>query len=324
VLLIDIARTGGNQRDCGLAARAGLDVMPASFRVRQALAMCRLPRWGGSHKLVQAIANRANPFVVDNPRLAALHGYVDWDLGRESKGDEALGLLSTALNYGDDTNFYHERGRVHATEKRYAEALVDYDLAAKMSPDRPAMLVDRLYALAHLGKRDEVDAVVELVETIDPMNDDLPKFKEFSQQLERYQDEVESLKGQGESIEQLTHRLNTNNGRNQVTYYWRGRAYLKAGDNDNALADFEQSIQLDPTFYDSYLNIDFILARRGDWTGVVDHWNAYLLRKPSDAKAIFERAGALHHGGREAESQADVKKACELGLQAACSQLKKQ
>ena len=84
-LLIDVARTVGAQRGCGEVAREGLSVAPASMRIRWALAMCRLPRWGGSHEAVRAIWDQAEPFVADHPALAALGGVVSWDLGRLSE-----------------------------------------------------------------------------------------------------------------------------------------------------------------------------------------------------------------------------------------------
>jgi hypothetical protein len=35
--------------------------------------------------------------------------------------------------------------------------------------------------------------------------------------------------------------------------------------------------------------------------------------------AIFERAGAYHRSGNEAQAMVDAKKACELGVQPACA-----
>jgi len=39
---------------------------------------------------------------------------------------------------------------------------------------------------------------------------------------------------------------------------------------------------------------------------------------PPDARGWFVRSGTLHRLGREVEARADVRKACELGIEQAC------
>lgn len=319
-LLIEAARSGGSQTDCGLAAQQGLAVMPASYEIRRALAVCRLPRWGGTHTQVQAIASQADAFFVDNPRLAALHGIVEWDLGRLSDADAKLGHYATALNSGDEFLFYWSRARVHTDAERYEEALEDIDNGLKLSPDSPTLLVQRLYALTGLRRNDEVPDIIELVETIDPMNGDLPRFKEWALKVathDAFQMQKDALSNA--SVERITEGMKISGGGNAETYYWRGRAYLKGGDHENALADFETAVRLDPAHFESYRNIDYILALRRDWPGIISRWDQYLAIRPDDGKAVFERAGAYLHGGNNDQAMKDAKRACELGVQAACS-----
>ena len=79
--------------------------MSASLRSRVALAICMLPRWGGSYVLVEAVAHESDVHVKDNPALSALHGFVEWDRGRLSEGDEALEHYAHALDAGEHWYF---------------------------------------------------------------------------------------------------------------------------------------------------------------------------------------------------------------------------
>lgn len=321
-LLIDAARAGGTQIECGIAAKQGLGIMPASYRIRAALAYCRLPRWGGSFANVQAIADQADPFFNDNPRLAALHGFVDFDRGRSAEGNEALQHLDAALLKGAHWSYYNERARVHREAKRFEEALQDSDEALTLSPDSPDVLIGRLYALLGLGRIDEIPETVALIETIDPMNTDLPAFKEYSLKVaavEGYQ--LQRGNRAAESIERLTAGIALDGG-DAEAYYWRGRAYLKAGNHADALADFEKAVRLDPAHFESYRNIDYILAGRKEWPAIIEHWTTYLSRKPDDGKALFERAGAYRHSGNRELAMRDARAACDLGVAAACSVVK--
>jgi tetratricopeptide (TPR) repeat protein len=318
-LLIDHARTRGHQGDCGTAARAGLDIMPASFRIRAALASCRLPRWGGNYRRVQEIADAADAFVADNPRLSALHGIVEWDKGRLTEGDESIGHFAQALTFGEHWTFYHDRGNRHRLDEHYREALDDFDAALALAPDSPDILVDRLYALARLGRGDQVAEVVELVEAIDPMNADLPGFKDFALKLATYNSSELTRDSRSATALEPIDRAIALGGGDSNAYLVRGRAHLQRGDHASALADFEKAIQLDPLNYTACVNIDYVLAQRGEWPRIIQMWNAYIARKPDDGKAIFERAGAYRHSGNQARAMQDASAACDLGVAAACA-----
>jgi tetratricopeptide (TPR) repeat protein len=223
------------------------------------------------------------------------------------------------LHYGTHWSFYNDRARIHRGADHFEEALQDSDAALAIAPDSPDVLIGRLYSLLRLGRNDEIPPIVELIEAIDPMNADLPAFKKEALRTaagEGYNLQQDSKSG--ESIERLTAGIALN-GSDAEAYYWRGRAYLRDNQDDKALADFETVVRLDPTHFESCRNIDYIHAKRGEWTEVISMWNTYLERKPDDGKAIFERAGAYHHSGNMTLAMQDAKAACGLGVQEACA-----
>lgn len=295
VTLIDAARTGGAQAECGNFAKAGLAVMPASFRIRAALAVCRLPRWGGHYVLVDWIADAADPFGAGNPELITLHGYVEWDRGRDDNGAAAIARFTKALQSGAHWRFYADRAYEYRKAKRYQEALDDTDAALALAPDRPELLIGRIHDLAGLERDDEIPEIIELVEAIDPLNKDLPSLKEYMAKVDAYETRGDAR-----------------------TYYERGRGYLQSGDHDKALADFEAAIRVDPSYFNAYVNIDYIYAQRRDWPKVIAMWDGYLEKYPDDGKAVFERAGAIRHSGDQILAVQEANRACKMGVEPAC------
>jgi len=294
-LLIDVARAGGTQTECGSLARDGLAVAPASFRIRWALAGCRLPRWGGSRAGVAAVWEKAKPFVADNPDLSPLAGLAAYDEGRLLKGDDAMRLLDQAVAAGPYPAFFLERAREHYANDRDQEALEDANLGLILSPQDPDLLEYQFLALANLNRADEASEVLDVLAEVDPTHADVPKWRD--------------------DIQRMVAAVGADSA---WASYKRGRELLKAGNDSGALAAFEEAVRRDPAHFDSYENIDYLLVKQRDYDTVIRHWSNYLLQRPRDGRAYLERAGTNRHKGDMAAARADITKACELGTAEAC------
>ena len=300
-LLIDVTRTVGAQRACGEIAREGLSVAPASMRIRWALAMCRLPRWGGSHDAVRAIWDQAEPFVADHPALAALGGVVAWDLGRLSDGDEALRHLDAALAAGPHSAFFLSRAREYMDAKKVDAALEDATSGLAWAPEDPDLLAIRFRSLAGLGRFTEAQATLDLLADTNATHADMPQWREYMQR--------QSAAAAADST---------------GGHYSRGHQHRRAGNQRRALDEFEAAVRQDPAHFDAYLSIDQLLAPRREWAAIVGHWTNYLAVQPGDVRAYLERAGANRQKGDMSAALADMAKACELGSEKACGVWKNQ
>ncbi len=298
-LLINVARLRGDQLACGQIAREGLEAEPASLRIRWALAICRLPRWGGSHQAVEAIWNQAKPFVADHPALAALGGVVAWDLGRSSEGDEALRHFEVALAAGPDSEFFLARASEYLDAKKTAAALEDATNGLAWAPEDPPLLAIRFRSLAGLGRFTEAQATLDVLAEVDATHADVPQWREYMQK-QKAAAAADSTGG----------------------HYSRGHQHLRAGDQRRALAEFELAVRRDPAHFDACLSIDQLLAPRREWNAIIGHWTNYLAVQPGDARAYLERAGANHWKGDMTAAQADLMKACDLGSEKACGMAK--
>ena len=186
-------------------------------------------------------------------------------------------------------------------------------------------------ALNALGKSAEViyvddgstDSSLDILKEIDAPNPDLQAFLKNAARNSTY--DGYQMQQQGDlhgAVKQLTQAIQTSGGDGE-SYYWRGRAHLKAGNSEAALADFLEATRLAPDHFESYRNIDFIYAKKGQWAPIIEQWNRYLTYAPEDARAWFERGGTYYNMGNQPAAKSDVTKACELGSSEACAQQKR-
>jgi len=319
--LISEAKSSGDVQACaGVFARASKHV-PASFTVRVALALCLLPRWGGSYEALEALAEDSADHVATNPSLAALAGFVEWDRGtfmRDNVGDEAVRLYTRAIEKGGDSLFYVSRARAHLHHRRYGDSLADLTQALALGPEEPDALMLRAWTLNAMGRTAEAAVDVRLVSEIDAPNEILAEFRDG--ELERAVEAAERCYGQGDlatAIQRLTTAIDLTGG-NAEAYFWRGRALLKAGDEAQSLPDFDNAIRLDPRYFQAYHEVDGIFSRRGDLAGAIRYWTRYLALEPTNGRAYVARATAYFYKGDEAEGLADARTACRLGVKEGC------
>ena len=322
-LYINAAMAVGDNAACVRLATQALDVAPASVRVRAALAECLLPRWGGSYEALGALAREAATHTSQNPALALFAGYVDWDRGNltddEERYDEAIALYTRAIEAGEYWRYYQSRAWCYYSQSRYTDALADLARAIALAPEEPSTLLLRGKTLLKLGRPHDAVPDIRLATELDPTDDQLLRFQAHENEAAAFEgfEKLEKEKNVRAAMDRLTLAIDLTGGNGEV-FYRRGRVFLQAGDHPHALADFERAIELDPRHFEAYRNIDFVLFKRSDWDGIIQHWDRYIALEPMNGKAWFERSGTRHHKGDQAGAVADAKKACELGVTEAC------
>lgn len=322
VLLVD-AKTKPRNGSCRRIVDRALAHAPASFTVRRAHLHCLEPRWGGSYGAMEAFADEAEDYVEENPRLAHLRGLPDLDRGDWAIIQKDLAAadrhVAAAFEHGEEWEFLATRADLRQRQKRWREALTDIDRALELAPLLPSLLAERAYTLTALDRDGAAIADLEMLVRLDPTNDRLPSHRRREARaavLAGY--ELAKEKRWDAAMERYTWAHQLAPGQTDALY-WRGRAKLERKQTDAALADFEEAIRLDPHHIESIRNVDYILAKRGDWPAVIAHWDALIALEPENAEAHLERGGAYHHKGDAAEALADARTACDLGLAKACT-----
>ncbi|OFX00637.1 MAG: hypothetical protein A3D94_13635 [Alphaproteobacteria bacterium RIFCSPHIGHO2_12_FULL_66_14] len=102
------------------------------------------------------------------------------------------------------------------------------------------------------------------------------------------------FKGSGQqAIAACTRRISQATGKNlAIVYYSRGYEYLKLRQLDLAIADFTQSIRIDPSFLNPYVSRCLSLRGKGEFAKAVTDANSALRIDPNnrEARTCLERA----------------------------------
>ena len=112
---------------------------------------------------------------------------------------------------------------------------------------------------------------------------------------------------------QACSQLITQNSNDVEAYFNRGRAFTDSGDLQNAIADYNQAIQLQPNLAaGAYSNIGVARYKAGDLQGAIADLNKSIQLNPNYAFAYYNRGLARHDAGDVQGSIADLQQAANL------------
>lgn len=317
--LIAIAATLGDSPKA--VARYG-GMYPESYRVRAQGIHFLCPRWGGTYEAMLAYIEESRRHAIVNPRMLQLDGYTLYDkadmLYRGSKNEEALRMTRAAKVMSGNWLYPVLEGRILLAMKNPGQALASFDEAVK-SRLNGETISWRATALMELERYEEALADLDRARQIDPFNERaLSGVARGAQELiQKGRAAMESGDfKRAENYLKIAPKFSP--GSAQV-HFLMAHTLIK----QNRLADAERAarraVGLDPRKFDYTLLLDWLLAQRKDWEGIVGAWNEFLRLEPRNGKAYMERAGARRRNRQPAEAIADLKKACELGVAEACA-----
>ncbi len=326
-LLIGIAELNGNDRVKEQRIKRSRELFPYSFMLRSSYIWTEQPRWGGSYAAMAQIAKEAMPYAGKNPRLLALYGYIYQDqadmLERDDNYKEALHLLDQAIALGDVASFYTDRARFQISYfNRDDLALEDINRSIYLSDTDEESYRIRARVYFAKGEYEKSFADLHTAELLSPESKKIKEFREWAAKKLVFLGYEKAKKDLQQGIDLYTMALRFD--RNYAeTYYWRSLAYDKLNDRAASLSDIKNAIRLNPTYFDAYRMLDYLLAREEKWPEIIQYWDKFIALKPNNAEAYFERSGTHYHNRNMEQAMIDLKKACDLGSEPACKQYEK-
>ena len=112
------------------------------------------------------------------------------------------------------------------------------------------------------------------------------------------------------AIDSFTESIDLNPS--SFSYINRGLAYTDVVDYDNAIADYDRAIAIDPNYADTYHNRGFVKAHKGDYDGAVADYDRAIALDPNYAYAYNNRGIAKFIKGDYASAIDDFSRATEL------------
>ncbi|MBI9083691.1 MAG: tetratricopeptide repeat protein [Desulfobacterales bacterium] len=324
-LLISIYNAMGKDAEENEAIEKACALFPDSFQIGVAAVWAKQPRWGGSYAAMEKLAKRMENAAVRNPHLTALYGFVYFDqaniLARNEKFKAALALYEKAMTFGDACDFYLARAKLfHYHLKDDESALVDAERCIALRPT-----VDRGYRMKSriLFALEDFEGALETLWTaasLRPGDTETTEWKQWAYKSLFHKGHNAFKEDRQAAITYYSFAIEID-GEQFEPLYWRGVAYLKEEQWDEARWDFDKAIELNPTHFESVRLIDAVLAREKQWETIIGYWDRFLEYEPEHAEAYLERSGAHYHNGDRESAVSDLHTACDLGNRKACSLL---
>jgi len=305
-----------------LAQRA-FALCPGCFQVRVSFLVGLEPRWGGSYQeMAQAV--RAAPLSA-NPRFAVLSGYADSDRAQVAieAGDleSALQYIERACARGEEADFLRVRADILARKNQPQLALESITSGLELRPHDERLLLDRARAYTRSETQDWRAAYLDLILALQLD----PAAQEARNLLPYVAKGLTALgwKAHQEGREEEAIRLLDQAAELAPTREIEGRrlAVLTSGfdGSDQAITKLESEAKSHPHDFYAHARLDYALSKRREWIRIAAMWNGFIQANPENGRAYYERGGTLHQLGHSDASRADLARACELGVSAACA-----
>lgn len=291
------------------------------FRVTQQYGL--EPRWGGDYRAMASAAHAADPH--ENPRFVLLAGYATNDraeqLLEKKFADDALREIESACALGDSADFLETKARILWQLKRLPEATAALSTAIDLRPSRSDLIFLRADSETVATPPDWQAAYLDLSLglRIDPSSTEA---KRIVARVAR------GLSDAGWAEHQRHEESNAIRLLDESLDIWPAREteqrhseVLTAGFH-NTDAELEALTKAaDAAPHDEYLHarLDYALSVRKDWPRIAEMWTAYIAQNPTDGRAYFEVAGTYQQEHEYAAARANLTRACELGVSAACA-----
>jgi len=94
-----------------------------------------------------------------------------------------------------------------------------------------------------------------------------------------------------------------------LAHHWRGAEYLKTGRDDEAIADFDRALALNPKLYTAYYDRAIALRHKGELTRAIADFNEAIRQSPNVHYFYLHRGQAYAANHQLNEAVADYKQA---------------
>ena len=108
-----------------------------------------------------------------------------------------------------------------------------------------------------------------------------------------------------------------------LAYFYRGNARYASKDNDRAIADYTESIRLNPKYAWAYNNRGHTYFVKKDYDRALTDFNDAIRLDPKEMRAYYNRGRFYGTRGDNDRAIADFRKAVELGHEHALEELRK-
>ncbi|WP_444995833.1 tetratricopeptide repeat protein [Aliikangiella sp. IMCC44359] len=316
-LLIAIKSTVGDKKGGADTLNYALSIIPESYVVRLLYMDFLRPRWGGSYVEMKNFASEAQKYSFKNPMLKLLKGAHWIDQGEifvsKKQYEKAEQLFTQALSFGEEPQLLFKRGKNYYRLGNYQKAINDLNRAINLLANDEDFYYWRSKVLSKLNNFSAAFDDIQMAYQLNPYEQRINKVR---QQLTSaigvpgtgsIREKEASLK-----ISQINQKLQ-NQPDEEKLYVKRAKLFFEKKNYIRAEKDLIKLIEIDPQNFEYYLMMDWTLFKQSKLSQILDYWKQYLIYKPNDSRAYYERAGTYGHLQNFSAALDDINRAIDLG-----------
>ncbi len=186
---------------------------------------------------------------------------------------------------------YNNRGLAFADQRKFKEAIDDYNAGLALEGDDWRLLFNRANALRELGAYPQAVAEYQRALSQLPTNADIYYYRGLSYQ---------NLGRMDEAVDDYNQAIRLNPARIEA-YVNRGSIYAEAKQYDRAMKDFNEALRLDPDDADVHFNRGAVYRFEGKPDEALQEFSQSLSLQPSNAKTLNFR-GMTYFGKGDFDS----------------------
>ena len=188
-------------------------------------------------------------------------------------------LNNAIINEPQNALHFRDRGRYHFAKGNNDLAIADFDRAVALDSLNPVLRFERGELFYNLLRFDQALADYSRCAEIDNNSTDcLLKLGEMNIHLRNYPIAVEHINNALRVNEQLP-----------FAYYMKGRIYKETGDTVLAASSYQTAIEVDPDYYDAYVEIGLLYsAAKSDLA--IEYFSTALEVRPNSVEAMYNLA----------------------------------
>lgn len=195
-------------------------------------------------------------------------------------------LNARILESPNDPEVYKARAEYHWVQQDMVAALNDLDLGLKADSTR----ADLHFAKGEIYYTStQFDLAMESYQNCldqEPENVDcLLRVAEMNVHLKQYVKAIQNLNDALKQDDQLP-----------LAYYIKGRVYKETGDTNLAASSYQTAIEVDPEYYDAYIEVGLLYAAAGSDLAM-EYYNTALELRPNSVEAKYNMAYFLQSTG---------------------------
>lgn len=222
----------------------------------------------------------------------------------KNKFDEAIKMLTAAINRKNDGNLYYERAKVYEKKKDLQNQYKDLSKAIELGIKNENIFSQRAFVAFEIKQYESVlnDATI-LIQQYHTKN--------YQIYVLRGKTYAELNKGQ-EAIKDFTKAITLKNN-DAEAYYLRAMEYSKMGKTKEPLAikDFNKAIELNPGNAEAYLYRGIYFFNKQKYDEAMNDLNKSI-KLNATAEAYFYRGAVLYEKGKYNEACIDLNKSAQM------------